>query len=516
MASETPNQLSFGVELEFLFYYKIEPPAGSKDKEVFEDPEEEKRLPPAPVFRNSQNINLWVWATDMIKPVLLKVPGVQVIGMDESSLLGDTGTHRHIYLYPESDGWDIKSDTSIDDERERPRGYASLSFEITSPALWAKSESFKHVHRVVTELTKRFRLRVNLSTGLHCHVGAGCKPKRESKGKQPEVNNPTVIEPVTLIPPAPGTQPRKVPVSEPRRHSRRVIQRAAALTWAADGFLCHIHPPERAINKFSAPARVYSALAQGVEQGHIKNSLGVISLLVDIPMIANPAPFRLDGLLPAKDLPSHIIQVPRQDDKLFPALRPENPGAEEVKRFDTHGQKYGRLELNASADVQVKTVLRGVEYLSECTSRSAVAAMLETSIVSVVTSRLNYNFINYQSCEGEGFEPSSGTAEFREAAGSLSPEWITIWAQICVGIFRFARQASDARFRTVITKLAMAEAAAGGVGSEKYDMVSLLLDLGLVPEAIFLERKLREDPVRFWYPNRFRPEPKAASSSSSN
>jgi hypothetical protein len=33
-------------------------------------------------------------------------------------------------------------------------------------------------------------------------------------------------------------------------------------------------------------------------------------------------------------------------------------------------------------------------------------------------------------------------------------------------------------------------------------MVSLLVDMGLFAEALFIERKLRSDPVRFWYPNR--------------
>lgn len=101
----------------------------------------------------------------------------------------------------------------------------------------------------------------------------------------------------------------------------------------------------------------------------------------------------------------------------------------------------------------------------------------------------------------------SATVECREAAGSVSADWVVVWSSVCLGIFRFARDAEDGRFWAVIARLAEAEAAALSEDPEQqqkqqYDMISLLFDMGLFAEGLFLERKLRADPMSFWFPSR--------------
>ncbi|KAK4132275.1 hypothetical protein BT67DRAFT_481305 [Trichocladium antarcticum] len=496
---ERQNGLSFGIELEFLFYYQPEQHP-SRKVEVYTDSGEAK-LAPALVFPNTEGKPVREWALDRMRTAILKVPGAQVKDLDEETVLGAAGAHRHMYLYPDSDGWHVKDDGSVDDQGETPPGYEVLSFEMTSPALWDKSESYRHVHAVVAELTRRFRLRVNLTTGFHCHVGAGSRPK----GKHAAVER------------------------ERRTHSRKTIKRAAALLWAADSFLCHIHPPERSINNFSPPTRFHSSLATGTERKYAKDQHGNWST-VDAPIVANPAPFQRSGLLPEACLPSRARAVDhaarRRDGARLPALRSATLDAAATARVARHGADPAPALDPAS--VRVRTVLRGVEHLAHCASRTAVAEVMGTRVRTEVLHRLNYNFESYKYI-GHGDDvfmgpPASGTVEFREAAGALSPEWVALWAGVCAGIFRFARGASDARFRTVVDQLARAEAearvlgaaaaAAAADGQHRYDAVALLADLGLLPEAVFLARRLADDPVRFWYPNRLalRPEEPLAAS----
>ncbi len=164
-------------------------------------------------------------------------------------------------------------------------------------------------------------------------------------------------------------------------------------------------------------------------------------------------------------------------------------------------------------EIQNKTVLSGVAHIMRCKNRTEVARLLSIPYGRSSLTRLNYNLRNYMDRAYNICVDTSGTVEYREATGSVSAEWVSAWTNICLGFFRFAREASDDRFRAVIEKLAAAEATArtGRPRKRDYDMVSLFFDMGLFAEALFLEGKLRNDPVRFWYPNTLGPEGQATS-----
>lgn len=151
------------------------------------------------------------------------------------------------------------------------------------------------------------------------------------------------------------------------------------------------------------------------------------------------------------------------------------------------------------------TVARGVAQVMEARSRTKLARMFGVPREELYHAdrRSNYNFKSYWESNVENYWPLlKKTVEFREATGSVDAEWVPLWAMICVGIFRFARRVSEARFNSVLEKLEKAEAHAMLGKEHGYDLVSLLFDLGLVAEGLFLEKKLKGDPVRFWYPNR--------------
>ncbi|KAI0508651.1 hypothetical protein F5B22DRAFT_386358 [Xylaria bambusicola] len=88
--------------------------------------------------------------------------------------------------------------------------------------------------------------------------------------------------------------------------------------------------------------------------------------------------------------------------------------------------------------------------------------------------------------------PSRRTIEFRFGEGSVDAEWITTWAKICVGVFRFALNASVSQFIDVLTKCDRAMKEDGS-----YDVVDLLDDIGLFAEAEIAERRLIANRYRW-------------------
>ncbi|ROT41581.1 hypothetical protein SODALDRAFT_331330 [Sodiomyces alkalinus F11] len=82
--------------------------------------------------------------------------------------------------------------------------------------------------------------------------------------------------------------------------------------------------------------------------------------------------------------------------------------------------------------------------------------------------------------------PRRTTVEIREAAGTLRPEWMTTWARVWCGILRWCRDASEVDFLAVMRLLAWAQEEGG-----QYDVVDLLVDLGMPEQARACEARLR-------------------------
>jgi len=117
-------------------------------------------------------------------------------------------------------------------------------------------------------------------------------------------------------------------------------------------------------------------------------------------------------------------------------------------------------ESNPSDNVDVapmvnKCLRDGFTHIERCQTLSELATMLRSD----ATRTLTYNYSDYQRAEEE-LPLGKATVEYREAAGTLNPAWAVTWAQICVGIFRFACGAPRKLFREVLVRLARAEGAA--------------------------------------------------------
>ncbi|KAK4105416.1 hypothetical protein N658DRAFT_537447 [Parathielavia hyrcaniae] len=476
------EELSFGVELEFLFYFQLPQaprslndelldadasadtltplPSSDQDGTVTLTDEEEARLPPAPLLpahieyfpegeepkRITEKDTARHWATSVITEAILSVPGARMAG---DSL-----------------------------PKHAPARYGAMY------------------------LTRRFRLRVNVRTGFHCHVGAGAQlvtERRKTDTPEPSGGSWSSERERDLLSQfAEGD-------AVGRKHELRVFKRAAALMWAADGFLCHAHPPERAHSYYAPPIRFCSRLAHGLGSRWVMNELGD-SEWEDCPLDDNvEMPRRAGGMLPKEKLPSHDFT--RLDYRLFPATRPEQLDEETEKRFSVYCDT-GKSQSFDVEQLPIRTVHGGVAHIMRCGARSEVADLLVPPEGSSFRfySRPNYNFKGYQGNPFSGSTAiSSGTVEFREATGSVAAEWVAAWASICLAFFRFARDAPDERYWAVIERLAEAEdkAQRGTPEEHEYDMIALLSDMGLFAEALFLEGKLRSpDRLRFWYPSR--------------
>ncbi|AEO66104.1 uncharacterized protein THITE_2026906, partial [Thermothielavioides terrestris NRRL 8126] len=212
-------ELSFGIELEFLVYYKK--PAWQLEHEKAEgiapdpdeitlDPEEEQLFQEAITLPDDVEDNgylKWKWFHDRIEEIILTVPGARL-------------EHRR-----------MPADT--------PEALRSMYV-----------------------LTRNFRLRISVRTGFHVHVGAGVNEPGESQSDTSSDQEGSSA--------AAGTSSSSWSQSsrseaQGRKHPLGVMKRAVALMWAADGFLCHAHPPERGFNQFTPPVRFCSQVAHGIK-----------------------------------------------------------------------------------------------------------------------------------------------------------------------------------------------------------------------------------------------------------
>ncbi|KAK0746198.1 hypothetical protein B0T18DRAFT_464931 [Schizothecium vesticola] len=475
----TDQDLSFGIELEFLLYWR-------------RTPFDEQNAPASMVTRDEE----------LAKPVLVDQDGdddqngqakdddsdnSDVMGdydSDNSDVMGDydsdsgkemirklfreNGIHLltdgdvvsplfpDVYLDPTT-GWVVKGDSSVIEgfhgqlaEWMTP-GYSYCGIEINSPILRDCEAAHEHVRQVVRLLTDNCHIRVNPNCGLHCHVGAGIK-----LGPNPTWQN----------------ESEEAYLSVP--YDLRTLKRAAMLFWAADPSLAALHPPERQHSYYSHMLRVDSRLAKAAGPEYKPTS----------PSVRVPHPPLLQ---------TSTLDAGRER---LPILRSYKPAPGTRFRYNLNGDRPIRdFDMDAVAN---QTIMDGVaKILHRARSRRRLAGMMG----STGHVRTNYNFVAYQD-----FVPNPGyqirrTVEFREAAGSVDADWIVTWARICTGIFSFCRNSDEATFRRVLVRLAAAEQAALDGLEPEYDAVDLLRDLGLFAEAVFVEQR-DANKLAAWYPGR--------------
>ncbi|EAQ92799.1 predicted protein [Chaetomium globosum CBS 148.51] len=256
-ADNTPDyevsdgELSFGVELEFLFYYRDSRLDDWQDPEALVvDDEEERALPPALVLPDDVD-----YIEDTYDGWTPDDENEERRGAEGSQEGEGEGGH-------------------VGEPKKTPRSWAAGLIEhaiLSVPG--AKLERSRTPGRAITPqhaLIDRFRLRVNLTTGLHCHVGAGIEPAEDFNSRHSEAPEGGAQTEEAQAEGG-GVQPKSVAVRM-ARHPLGVFKRAAALMWAADGFMAQVFPPERSLSEYAPPISFCSRLAHGIQLRYYHDS----------------------------------------------------------------------------------------------------------------------------------------------------------------------------------------------------------------------------------------------------
>ncbi|KAI0848634.1 hypothetical protein F5Y00DRAFT_83953 [Daldinia vernicosa] len=235
-----------------------------------------------------------------------------------------------------------------------------------------------------------------------------------------------------------------------------IFIRIAAICWAVDRFLQQMHPISRHYNRWHGARRQTARLdqAEAVEEAEQVKAIPVEKQDIPILEYVNRArPKRLSTefkrTLSRNDF--NLILFQERNICLGP-YRPYLPGRP-LTRIDR------------------PNILQGAIQLFGCRSYGAVAYLINHNSLGV------YNF-NYYSDENTEYKDPKATVEFCTAAGSLDGHWVSTHARICTGIAQFAASAAEENVWRMIYECHDAD-----MEGTEYDLIDLLLDLGLAKEA---------------------------------
>lgn len=492
-SDSTDKDLSFGIELEFLLYWR-RTPVDEQEKVasmvkrgdllaelVKAEQDDDAAIYPDPTdcpddYDIMSDYDHTEAGQEQIRK-LFRENGIKLNRQGEVSPL-----FPDVYLDPTT-GWEVKYDTTVVEGRHGPLpdwmipDHLSCGVEVNSPILRDCEAAHEHVRQVVRLLTDNFEIRVNPNCGYHCHVGAGTKHNPlPAWSYQPEESEESEE---SEEPEEPEGSYESVP------HDFGTLKRAAMLFWAADPTLAALHPPERQYSYWSQMLRADSCLARGVGPRSKPTENEPTGPSTRIP---HTAPLQTSNLDAGRER--------------LPILRCYTPAHDTIFRFNLNGNTTMR-EFDTKAMVNT-TVMDGVgKILHRARTRRHLAAMMQSAEHRV---RSNYNLDAYEiPVEPKLDFQVRRTVEFREAAASIDADWIVTWERICIGIFSFCRASDEASFRRVLVRLAAAEQAALDGREHDYDAVNLCRDLGLFAEAEFAALRYRVDhgkKLAAWYPGR--------------
>ncbi|KAI1272926.1 putative amidoligase enzyme-domain-containing protein [Xylaria sp. FL0933] len=366
--------------------------------------------------------------------------------------------------------WQVDADPSIS-ETVPSLPYTFVGVEVSSPVQFATPEAFDVISRAISTITSKFRCIVDVSCGLHVHVGLG-----------------------------------------EERLSLEQIRRIASLSYAAEPLLFTLHDPARKVNSYCRPLQDYSYLADkfanqdfnaaletdmyhqgfdasvptfcqylGGERRHGEAPMSYRAKNVDEDHIAafletrqhgHFEPFTQPGdsstpiiPAPAGRVPSTIISVGQARHRDIPRLRHVRYNIEELLGMSAH---LWPRRLTVPTDLLDRLNERGPGP-SVFQATEIIYSQPSSDYISELLSGHQRPAIGLQAyeCAAMTTRRVLHTIEFRLGEGSLDGEWIATWAKICVGIFKFA------------------------------DVIDLLDDIGLFAEAVIAERRLMANENRW-------------------
>ncbi|KAI0444259.1 putative amidoligase enzyme-domain-containing protein [Xylaria telfairii] len=398
--------------------------------------------------------------------------------------------------------WSVDSDSSLLPTRgDLYNKYTWVEVEVVSPVQYGSPKGFEAVNLAISLITSRFRCHVNRSCGVHVHVGLGAD-----------------------------------------RISLEQLKRFATLSYAVEPLLYTLQHPEREINMNCKTLRYFSNLAHssaeldnavphnnpefrdekfhcithlGQERRHgeerllvreMNNSQAYVDAFLETRQAGHYEPFtqpgdsrhttlllgdlseELDRRISRATLPSSSTTSPVEPARQrgIPRLRLPKYSQADLASMNYRNNRWGASISSNHIEVRAynnpgPSVAEATERIYSQPSTCNVAQLLHSAVGD---QRSGSSFHHYRCFNFEPFMVSGRTIEMRMGEGSLCGEWVSTWAKIITGLFKFALHSSPSVFMDVLENCGRATTVGG------YDVVDLLDDIGLFAEAVIVEKRL--------------------------
>ncbi|KAI0964874.1 putative amidoligase enzyme-domain-containing protein [Xylaria arbuscula] len=482
--SRSPERPTFGVEVEFIiatlpdrFLRRADPHTNVKG------------LPPVLRVPGTNPRTITNYVQEKVKGVLQECFGtlpdifVPRIGIKSERILD---------LYRD---WTVEEDDSINTEDEK--AYKFVGVEIASPAQYSSPKGFNAIYLAISAITSRFRCKVNISCGLHVHVGLGTE---------------------------------RLPLEH--------VRRLASLYYAVEPLLFTLHSPLRKDNIYSRAIQDHTyisregkgkdiesdmphSLSFSFQQGngHCQDYLGHARRHGEAPMserdrhadeayvkafLETRQPGHFEPFTRSGDSRHTMLLMPDDTDVLVSAAALASstvPPAERARQRSIKRLRFPRyspVELDnlrrklgpSMAAFDFRSVMVRGDRREPLSVFEAVERIYQQPASCYISHLLSGDMrpaLNLRAVGCASLTPGAleRTVEFRLGEGSLEPEWISTWAKICVGIFKFALYSSPSQFIDVLTDCDRATKEDGC-----YDIIDFLDDIGLIVEAEIAEKRL--------------------------
>ncbi|KAI1749460.1 putative amidoligase enzyme-domain-containing protein [Xylaria castorea] len=377
--------------------------------------------------------------------------------------------------------------------------YTFASVEIASPVQYASPNGFDAINFAISAITSRFRCVVNLSCGLHVHVGLGAG---------------------------------RIPLEH--------LRRMASLSYAVEPLLYTLHHPMRGVNINCKQLRYYSNLVLespdldsdvlhnnpnwqdhqfyciplGRERRHGEAPLSVreadddlahVNAFLETRKAGHYEPFTKPGdskhtiLLPSDifqeingristvQLPSLSTTPPAEParQRRIPRLGLRKDNQVSLTKLNSAYKWWGTSLRDDDIHLRIARPSPSVFEATERIYSQPSTCNIGQLLTSTAVPRSAISFHHYGCFNFSPPLESPRTIEMRIGQGSLDGTWISTWAKIVTGLFRFALYSSPSEFIDILANCERATKTEGA-----YDIVDLLDDIGLFAEAVTVEKRL--------------------------
>ncbi|UQC86702.1 uncharacterized protein CLUP02_12204 [Colletotrichum lupini] len=534
----TPPRVSFGVELEFFVAF-VRGGETDPDHAIRHELQPLVVVPPDDgIDKHGLPHTAYDWDEDFVFHSIgdaLAKAGLPVYGQGQCGVSGSVQSRQSKKAI---DAFQLKTDVSL--KADHVDGYRWQRVEMISPAMYNMNMSFDMVRLAVSVITTNFRCRVNPSCGFHVHVGVGPTQRIDARTLRHFAALLWAADPLIsrLHPPWRATlaysQSARVneatPLGQGKGPAGATIDKDIAPQdlkkmkvlgrdrWLGDSVEVDT-TSETMIRELNLDQEDDEALLTGYEpwqhrpaipevrdpkssEARSTSPFGFPPLRYEapVPMPKNYRSSATKGVIPPRPRPPPIK---RRYARIPGTMRKDIRGDPDFLDGYILGQG-GSIECVEVNQPSRWDVMSGVRDLLGADMTVAQAGQLMTP--AFLPKHINYKFKAYDFYSLEHLAPQDGngtrttyptkdhTIEFREAAGSLDVEWIATWARICCRLLEWSRDAEPTEFMCVMRLLAWAQEEEGA----QYDVVDLLIDLGLITEARFCEDRLQQGEAAWW------------------